>query len=73
MKKVVACQGEQEHYSTILDALEKLFLDIASGDVKPEGHETKIEKILALPMKKKTMSDDELLKKLKKLTEKEEK
>jgi hypothetical protein len=67
MKKVVACQGQQEHYSTTLDALEKLFLDIGSGDVKPKGHEMKIKKILALPMKKKTMSDVEMLKELDKL------
>jgi hypothetical protein len=67
MKKVVACQGQQEHYSATLDTLEKLFLDIGSGDVKPEGHEMKIKKILALPMKKKTMSDVEMLKELDKL------
>jgi hypothetical protein len=67
MKKVVACQGEQAHYSETLDALEKLFLDIGSGDVKPEGHETKIKQILALPKKNKTMSDDEMLRELDKL------
>jgi hypothetical protein len=67
MKKVVACQGQQEHNSATLDMLEKLFLDIGSGDVKPEGHEMKIQKILALSMKKKTMSDDEMLKELDKL------
>jgi hypothetical protein len=71
MKKVVACQGQQECNSETLDALEKLFLDIGSGDVKPEGHEAAIKKILALPMKKKTMSDDEMLKELDKLAAKE--
>jgi hypothetical protein len=71
MKKVVQAQGEQAHYSESLDSLEKLFLDIGSGDVKPEGHETKIKKILALPMKKKTMSDNEMLKELENLTAKE--
>jgi hypothetical protein len=67
MKKVVACQGQHEHNSVTLDMLEKLFLDIGSGDVKPEGHEMKIKKILALPFKKKTMSDDEMMKELDKL------
>jgi hypothetical protein len=71
MKKVVACQCQQEHNSETFDALEKLFLDVGSGDVKPEGHETKISKILALPMKKKTMSDDEMLKELENLAVKE--
>lgn len=71
MKKVVACQGEEAHYSETLDALEKLFLDVASGDIKPEGHESKIKEILALPMKKKTMSDDEMLKELDNLAAKE--
>jgi hypothetical protein len=73
MKKVVACQAEQEHCSEIIDALERLFLDIGSEDVKPEGHEMEIKKILALPMKRKSMSDGEMLKELNKLTEKEEK
>ena len=60
-------QGEQAHYSETLNALERLFLDICSGDVKPEGHETKMKKVLALPMQKETMSDDETLKELDKL------
>jgi hypothetical protein len=67
MKKVVACQGQQEHNSATLDMLEKLFLDIGSGDVKSEGHEMKIRKILALPLEMKMMSDDEMLKELDKL------
>jgi hypothetical protein len=71
MKKVIACQAEQEHFAETIEALEKLFLDIGSCDVKPEGHEKKIKVILALPVKKKAMSDDEMLKELKKLTEEE--
>jgi hypothetical protein len=73
MKKVIACQAEQEHFAETIEALEKLFLDIGSCDVKPKGHENKIKEILAIPVKKKSMSDDEMLKELNKLSEEEEK
>jgi hypothetical protein len=73
MKKILACLAEEERLSEIIDALEKLFLDIGSCDIKPEGHKITINKIIAIPVKKKSMSDGEMLKELNKLTGRDEK
>jgi hypothetical protein len=70
MKKLVGYQAVQEQISETIEALEKLFLDIGSEDVKPEGHEKEIKQILALPLEKKTKSDIEMLTELKTLMEK---
>jgi hypothetical protein len=68
MKKVVAIQSEIDQISDSVEALEKLFMDIASEDVKPEGYGVKVKAYLELPIKTKTMNDTDLLKELSRLS-----
>jgi len=67
MKKAVAIQSEIDQISVSVDALEKLFMDIASEDVKPEGYGVKVTAYLDFPVQTKTMNDTDLLQELSRL------
>jgi len=62
MKKIVTCQAQIEQIREIVEALERLYMDVSAEDVKPERCEVSIEKALSLPLKVKRMTDSEMLK-----------
>lgn len=68
MKKIKGFQAQAKQLNEIIDALDKLHLDISSEDVKPVGHANTVKNILALAMPiTEQKSDEEIVKELKSL------
>lgn len=54
-------QAEVDRIDEIVEGLDKLFMDVAAGDVKPDKYEKRAKAVLAQPSSIKKMTDDELL------------
>jgi hypothetical protein len=68
MNKIKSLQAQAKQIAEILVALEKLCLDISSGNVKPGNHAITVKEILALPTSpSEKICDEEMLKELNRL------
>jgi hypothetical protein len=68
MKKIKGFQVQAKQITESIDALDKLFLDISSEDVKPVGHADTVKTILALSMPPpEHISDEDTVKELRSL------
>jgi hypothetical protein len=68
MNKIKSLQAQAKQIAETLVALEKLFLEISSGDVKPGNHAITVKEVLALPTPpSEKICDEEMLKELNRL------
>jgi hypothetical protein len=68
IKKIKGFQAQAKQITESIDALNKLFLDISSEDLKPIGHADTVKNILALAMPPpEKISDEDLVKELRSL------
>ena len=68
MKKIKGFQAQTKQITESIVALDKLFLDISSEDIKPIGHADTVKDILALSMPPPDqISDEDIVKELRSL------
>jgi hypothetical protein len=68
MKKIKGFRAQAKQITESIDALDKLFLDISSEDVKPVGHADTVKKILSLSVPRpEQISDEDIVKELRSL------